>query len=343
MSGYGNEVEKLPIPNNLVGLLIGRSGETVRALQSRSGCLINIQRESDMDPSSPTREVTLTGSREQVDMARREIEAITNGQSATETGGRRVIVNLRVPNACVGTIIGKGGETIRRVQQATGAKIQLDRNDTGKAERELTIIGDSEQVERARTEVEELIREKQQGGGGGGHGGPGYPRYSTSGAPPTSADAAYGVPPYGVAPGYGYPPAYPPHGYYPPAGDYYGGHYQQPGHPQQGYGGADYYQQQTLRQGGLKDGSTSSRSSPQLQREQKSSPIASTNSNATAAAPQSGSGEVAATGSVTLPTPPQDEAAFTVYWAGLSYDQQQEYYRLYYPEMLSQLTGQQPQ
>jgi len=329
-SGVGSEVEKIAIPNNLVGLLIGRSGETVKTLQARTGCLVNIQRESEMAPSATTREVTLTGSREQVDAARREIESLMNGTSATESGSRRIIVNMRVPSLCVGTIIGKKGETIRQLQQMTGAKIQLDRNENNKSERELTIIGDAEQVERAKNEVEELIREKQQSGSGGGMGNPNYARHG-GGQQQMPQYYNNGQQGYG-----GYQPNYPPHAayqqqqQYPHHQDpnYYGGHYgQYPQSQQSGYGADPYQQhQQQSRSSHGSDGN--------------SSPT----NNRAANSPQQNSSQSATSesspGSITLPTPPQDEAAFTAYWAALSYEQQQEYYKLYYPEMLAQISGQ---
>ena len=40
---------------------------------------------------------------------------------------------------------------------------------------------------------------------------------------------------------------------------------------------------------------------------------------------------------MTLPTPPTDETQFATYWAGLNPEQQAEYYRIYYPDLLTQV------
>ncbi|KAJ7515787.1 hypothetical protein O6H91_22G027800 [Diphasiastrum complanatum] len=75
--GFGGppsgEQVNIRVPNSKVGLIIGRGGETIRSLQSRSGARIQfaIPQESDRDSEQGTLErvVTLIGSKEQTDMA----------------------------------------------------------------------------------------------------------------------------------------------------------------------------------------------------------------------------------------------------------------------------------
>ena len=356
--GYGGASSfTVHIPNVAVGLLIGRSGETIRSLQMRSGCSVQVQRNSDVSPGSETREVILSGREDQIDTARREIDMIIQdkqaslhgrsddrpsssygvgggggggGGGADGGGGGRgggpstTSLVVRVPNTAVGTIIGRAGETIKRLQQMTNARIQIDRNQDAE-EREITISGGVEEVERARVEVDELIRQKQSGGGmvppPGGYGAP--PAYGR-GPPPAPyghypPPAGYGYPPYDPYA----PPGYPPYGYYPPPADYAAAYAQPPPAADNGQYAAQSAPPPTQPAETAESGAAAPISSP------------------TASTAPAGATAPAGSSAVVLPTPPTDQAQFAAYWAGLSYEQQQEYYRQYYPEMLAQITQQQ--
>jgi polyribonucleotide nucleotidyltransferase len=55
----------------------------------------------------------------------------------------------------VGAIIGKGGSAINWIQQATGARIQIARGDSGT----VTISGTQEQVAAAKSQIQALMQE----------------------------------------------------------------------------------------------------------------------------------------------------------------------------------------
>lgn len=81
-----------------------------------------------------------------------------------------------VPGPKVGLIIGKGGETIKQLQEKSGAKmVVIQDGPNPEQEKPLRITGDPQKVEYAKQLVYDLIAEKEmQGGGGGGPGGGGY-------------------------------------------------------------------------------------------------------------------------------------------------------------------------
>ena len=251
----------LHVPNIAVGLLIGKSGETIRSLQQRTGAVIQVQKNSEADLHSQTREVVLIGNDEQIEAARREVDFIVQektmevqrdtqpdrgggggggGPGGGMGGEPPARVVMRVPNSAVGTIIGRAGETIKRLQQMTGARIQIDRNEN-KPEREITISGGAEEVERARVEVDDLVRQKASGASHIPP--PSAPLGSYARGPPPSYPP-YGAPPYyNPYDPYAAPPGYPPYGYPPPGPEYGGGygHYpygQQPQGQGQGQGQA---------------------------------------------------------------------------------------------------------
>lgn len=87
---------------------------------------------------------------------------------------------IMVPGSKVGLIIGKGGETIKQLQERTGAKMVVVQDGPGQEmEKPLRISGDPQKVEHAKQLVFELIQDKgdgqsnNRGGGGGGGGGGG--------------------------------------------------------------------------------------------------------------------------------------------------------------------------
>jgi far upstream element-binding protein len=84
---------------------------------------------------------------------------------------------IMIPGSKVGLIIGKGGETIKQLQERTGAKMVVVQEGPGQEmEKPLRISGDPQKVEHAKQLVFELIADKGEGqqqnnrGGSGGSG-----------------------------------------------------------------------------------------------------------------------------------------------------------------------------
>lgn len=72
----------------------------------------------------------ISGLADRVEQVKREIEQLLNnedgnGASQVSRPGPKSIREVIVPRASVGIIIGKGGETIKKLIQDTGAKIQF--------------------------------------------------------------------------------------------------------------------------------------------------------------------------------------------------------------------------
>ena len=127
----GPETIDLPVPNDKVGLIIGRQGATVKGVQDRTGVHVQIPKEPDAhDPS--TRTIIISAqTRAAVESAKQEILALLSadgvarggaGAMASSVGGGQyhTTVTIQVPNDRVGLIIGKGGVTIQEIQSKTG-------------------------------------------------------------------------------------------------------------------------------------------------------------------------------------------------------------------------------
>ncbi|KAL3746846.1 hypothetical protein ACJRO7_015744 [Eucalyptus globulus] len=264
--------KKIDIPNGRVGVIIGKAGETIKYLQLQSGAKIQVTRDMDADPNSPTRPVELMGTPEQIAKAEQLINDVL---AEAEAGGSGIISKrvtgptgsadqfvMKIPNNKVGLVIGKGGETIKNMQARTGARIQvvplhLPPGDPA-IDRNLYIDGTSEQIEAAKQLVNEVISENRMRNSSMSGG---YPQQGYQARPPASW--APPGPPQMQQPGYGYaqpgmypgaPPQYnmaqPQYGGYPPqptSGGYPSSWDQSAVPPSQQTaqgGGYDYYGQQ---------------------------------------------------------------------------------------------------
>lgn len=263
------------VPNDMVGKIIGKGGATIRQLQDLSGAHVDVAKAPL--GNEPTRRVTLTGSYEQVEKCNEYIEMKLAGQSLPgATGGMGAPgmapimsdseMRVQIPNDMVGKVIGKGGETIRSIQDQSGAHMDIAKECApGMSTREVTIKGSPAQMAYCNLLLQqklsngdanapgytqayaEYVRIYQQtqggydnggGGGGGGHGG------GAGGGGYGQQQGGYGGAPQGYGNqggGYGQPQG----GSY---GGYGGGHHGGYGGPQgdpygHGGGGGGYGQQ----------------------------------------------------------------------------------------------------
>ncbi|CAL1389995.1 unnamed protein product [Linum trigynum] len=264
-SFMGGTSKRIEIPNGRVGVIIGKSGETIKFLQAKSGAKIQVTRDLDADPNSPTRAVELVGTPEQIETAERLINdvlaeadaggsgTVSRRQGGQGGGGGGDHFVMKIPNNKVGLVIGKGGETIKSMQARTGARIQviplhLPPGDTT-SDRNVHIDGTSDQVEAAKQLVNEVISENRMRNSSmsGGYAQQGYQtRPPANWGPPGGAAqqpgyGGYGQPYAGASGQYNMPQ--PPYGGYttqPSSGGYPAGWDQSTQPTSQGY---DYYSQ----------------------------------------------------------------------------------------------------
>ncbi|KAF2752901.1 eukaryotic type KH-domain (KH-domain type I) [Pseudovirgaria hyperparasitica] len=198
----GENSLQIMVPDKTVGLIIGRGGETIRDLQERSGCHVNIVGENKS--INGLRPVNLIGTPQAADKAKHLILEIVesdtrnpNGQQqqpqqqqfttnqARGGGGLdfggfnqgasdKINETIHVPSEAVGMIIGKGGETIKDMQNTTGCKINVTQPSGADIEREIGLIGTRQAIEQAKTAIWDKVetvqqRERDGGGRGGGN------------------------------------------------------------------------------------------------------------------------------------------------------------------------------
>nr|XP_021529757.1 far upstream element-binding protein 3 isoform X4 [Aotus nancymaae] len=177
LEGVGNQLgalvhqrtvitEEFKVPDKMVGFIIGRGGEQISRIQAESGCKIQIASESSGIPERPC---VLTGTPESIEQAKRLLGQIVdrcrNGPGFhNDIDSNSTIQEILIPASKVGLVIGRGGDTIKQLQERTGVKMVMIQDGplpTG-ADKPLRITGDPFKVQQAREMVLEIIREKDQ-------------------------------------------------------------------------------------------------------------------------------------------------------------------------------------
>ncbi|VDM13861.1 unnamed protein product, partial [Wuchereria bancrofti] len=175
VGGVGEVVmETMEVPDHCVGLVIGRGGEQISQIQSQTNCRVQMSPESD---GNNMRQCTLQGSKMSVDRARAMINEVIaragNRPPPNRAGhfdggipvgtGRQITQEMFIPGAKCGLVIGKGGETIKNIQEQTGVKMVMiqENQESGGQPKPLRITGDPEKVENARRMVEEILQSRE--------------------------------------------------------------------------------------------------------------------------------------------------------------------------------------
>ncbi|XP_061417515.1 far upstream element-binding protein 1-like isoform X5 [Lethenteron reissneri] len=159
------QTEEMKIPDKMVGFIIGRGGEQVSRLQTETGCKIQISPDAVVDATGlMERTCMLMGPPEAIQHAKSLIDQIIERcrNGGPSENGADGMVEIIVPADKVGLVIGKGGETIRQLQDRAGVKmvmIQDNRQNSG-VDKPLRITGDPYKVQQAKEMVIEFLRKE---------------------------------------------------------------------------------------------------------------------------------------------------------------------------------------
>nr|BCL66124.1 C1, subunit of the circadian RNA-binding protein CHLAMY1 [Volvox africanus] len=149
----GSTSETLLCPPDKVGRIIGRAGATIRDLEASTSTRIQVDHKAMGD-----KPVVISGRRDDVERAKRSVQDLISGASDSvppSTG--EVQETVECPPGIVGRVIGRGGETIRTLQQASGAHILVNQEFPEGVPRLIVITGTQDAVQRATSMISELI------------------------------------------------------------------------------------------------------------------------------------------------------------------------------------------
>ncbi|KAF1917172.1 hypothetical protein BDU57DRAFT_539367 [Ampelomyces quisqualis] len=179
--------EVILIDSSLVGLVIGRQGESLRRIEQESSTRIQFINGPE---AGPQRQCRITGNPGARISAKREINRIieeNGGNPARETGrnarpGAKTVgqqqpalregeqsSQIMVPDRTVGLIIGRGGETIRDLQERSGCHVNIvGENKSVNGLRPVNLIGSPTAAAHAKELIMEIVDSdtKQMDGSG---------------------------------------------------------------------------------------------------------------------------------------------------------------------------------
>jgi len=141
------EESSIEIPNEIVGKFIGRNGSNIKQVKQTTGCWISLASSSE---DGARRKVTLVGKKSQINQAKEQIEKL-NEENANS-------VEFLAPRSKIGLLIGKNGETIKKIKSQTGAFINI-RNQCDNTS-SIQISGSKRAVEEANMKVLEALNQE---------------------------------------------------------------------------------------------------------------------------------------------------------------------------------------
>ncbi|KAJ3299161.1 DNA-directed DNA polymerase eta rad30 [Borealophlyctis nickersoniae] len=210
-----NRVVEVTIPDNMVGLVIGRGGESMKKIEKTcnvrvqfapavsgeddriatiSGADEDIQRAQELiwglisqgprgvvaslpGPGTQVLQMSVPsskGTQNAVEAARMLIEELVASYPATKMAPSSsstayppalpITDTIQVHTERVGLIIGRGGEVVKNIQAQCGVKINIEPSANAEGNRNVTITGPPEGVERAKDAVYDRVFQRGPGG-----------------------------------------------------------------------------------------------------------------------------------------------------------------------------------
>ncbi|KAF1761659.1 hypothetical protein GCK72_009915 [Caenorhabditis remanei] len=154
-------IEIYQVPEKVVGLVIGKGGSEIRLIQQTSGC--RVQMDPDHQSMNGIRNCTIEGPPDQVAIAK---QMITQVISRNQTGVPQTVATgevteeMLIPADKIGLVIGKGGDTIRTLQDQSGLRslnvVQDSSSATGQP-KPLRMVGTPAAIETAKALVHNIM------------------------------------------------------------------------------------------------------------------------------------------------------------------------------------------
>lgn len=184
----GLTTEDFPVPDNMVGLIIGRGGDQITKIQADTGCRVAVVPQPTGQSHRPC---TLTGTPEQIALAKDKLtEIISRGQTKVEPqtthsedfGGHpapsanelmnqnvaataaidgNTIEEIVIPHDKCGIVIGKNGNTLRNLRSQFGCSVNLDSTVDSGGAKPLRIAGPPDKVNLVVAEVHKMMAAKE--------------------------------------------------------------------------------------------------------------------------------------------------------------------------------------
>lgn len=153
---------RILVQSDMVGAIIGRQGSTIRQITQQTRARVDVHRKDNV--GSLEKAITIYGNPENCTNACRRILEVMQ-QEANNTNKGEISLKILAHNNLIGRIIGKGGNTIKRIMQETDTKITVSSiNDINSfnLERIITVKGVIENMSKAEAQISAKLRQSYE-------------------------------------------------------------------------------------------------------------------------------------------------------------------------------------
>lgn len=154
--------DKISVPANKVGKIIGRRGAMIRELQDKSGATIDVTDEQEEGRTV----IRLSGALEDIEKAKTLLARIYQDEprSPQKSGDGDATEEFEIPEDKCGLVIGSRGSKIREIQSDTGVGVNVGSRDTAvNGLIKVTLKGDKEKCDHAKKIILDLISDADNG------------------------------------------------------------------------------------------------------------------------------------------------------------------------------------
>ncbi|XP_065164272.1 insulin-like growth factor 2 mRNA-binding protein 1 isoform X3 [Atheta coriaria] len=153
---------RILVQSDMVGAIIGRQGSTIRLITQQTRARVDVHRKDNV--GSLEKAITIYGNPENCTNACKRILEVMQ-QEANNTNKGEISLKILAHNNLIGRIIGKGGNTIKRIMQETDTKITVSSiNDINSfnLERIITVKGAIENMSKAEAQISAKLRQSYE-------------------------------------------------------------------------------------------------------------------------------------------------------------------------------------
>ncbi|XP_060517676.1 insulin-like growth factor 2 mRNA-binding protein 1 isoform X2 [Cylas formicarius] len=153
---------RILVQSDMVGAIIGRQGSTIRQITQQTRARVDVHRKDNV--GSLEKAITIYGNPENCTNACKKILEVMQ-QEANNTNKGEISLKILAHNNLIGRIIGKGGNTIKRIMQETDTKITVSSiNDINSfnLERIITVKGSIENMSKAEAQISAKLRQSYE-------------------------------------------------------------------------------------------------------------------------------------------------------------------------------------
>lgn len=154
---------RILVLSDMVGAIIGRAGGTIRQITQQSRARVDVHRKENA--GSPEKVITIYGTAENCSTACQRIMEIMQ-QESNNTNRGEIPLKILAHNNLIGRIIGKNGNTIKRIMEQTETKIAVSSNihdlSSFHLERIITVRGKIENIAKAEKMISAKLRQSYE-------------------------------------------------------------------------------------------------------------------------------------------------------------------------------------